>query len=449
MRSLYCRVPAVAFVLLTLIPIAMPAAGEDLAVYSEHPRLFLTARRLRLLRRERDRQSMRWQQFHSLIAGKAATPEKGFAYALYAQVTQQPEYCREAVSWAQTSTSLRQLAIVYDWCQPDAVVLLPRIRQMIQAPRPSDLDGIRSLALAAIAASGQPHEFEPELKWIVQTWWRKQQVPGIDAGTRTMGRSDAYALAELWHALSDNFHIEISDDLPAWFKQLPVLRLLQYYPAPMETPENQYRIPAYAEDGDPDIAAATYARAADLALVATEPNAQGMQFLQGWLMHDQFMLRSALGAPYEFLWANPYQPGLSYYYAPLLLHDAAGGHLLVRSSWDDDAGWFGILDGHGQAFTAGTRKDVKPDTSPTRLGPAVILAVPQSMKFVSDLPATEPDAPVTAFVFGLKPHTAYFVEMDHREMAEYDADSGGILAFNLPPGQRVNVRLREVAAGRR
>ena len=35
--------------------------------------------------------------------------------------------------------------------------------------------------------------------------------------------------------------------------------------------------------------------------------------LQGWLMHDSFMLKSTFGAPYEFLWANPYQPGLSYY----------------------------------------------------------------------------------------------------------------------------------------
>ena len=33
------------------------------------------------------------------------------------------------------------------------------------------------------------------------------------------------------------------------------------------------------------------------------------------------MLRGALGAPYEFLWANPYQPGLSFEHVPLVFHD--------------------------------------------------------------------------------------------------------------------------------
>ena len=389
---------------------------------------------------------MRWEQFHSLVSGKAAMPEKGFAYALYAQVSQQPEYCKDAVSWAQTTTDLRQIAIVYDWCQPDAAVLLPRIRQMLGAPRPSDLDGIRSRTLAAIAASDQPRDFEAALKWVFQTWWRGQVVPGIKSGQRTMGRSDAYALAELMHALDDNFHIELSEDMPAWFKDLPTLRLLQYYPAPMEAPENQYRVPAYAEDGNPDATAAVYARAADMALVAADPNSQAMQFLQGWVTHDQFMMRSPLGAPYEFLWANPYQPGLSYYYAPLVLHDAAGGQLFVRSSWDDDANWFGFINGRGQAFTAGTRKDVNPAAAPTRFGPAVILAAPETMKFVSELPETEPNASISTFVFGLKPHTHYFVEMDRREMSEEEADAGGILALDLPPGAKVNVPLRGVRA---
>lgn len=434
--------------LLALALGSLYAADEDFAVYTEHPRLFLTAHRLRLLQREKDRQSMRWEQFHSLVAGKAAMPEKGFAYALYAQVARQPEYCAEAVAWAETSTDLRQLAIVYDWCQPNAAVLGARIRQMLSAPRRTDPDSVRSRALAAIAVSEQPREFEAELKWTIQTWWRGEMVPGIRSGRKTLGRTDAFPLAELLHAMSGNFRVEMEDDLPAWFKDLPVFRLLQYYPAPMETSENQFRIPAYADDGEPDIAAATRARAADLALVASQPNAQRMQFLQGWLMHDQFMMRTPLGAPYEFLWANPYQPGLSYYYAPLVLHDAAGGQLLARSSWDDDATWFGFLDGHGQLFSGGTRKDVKPSTEPVRIGPAVILAVPESMRFVSDLPeAAAPNAAITTFVFGLKPHTHYFVEMQHREMSEEEADSGGLLALDLPAGHKVSVRLREAHGG--
>ena len=51
--------------------------------------------------------------------------------------------------------------------------------------------------------------------------------------------------------------------------------------------------------------------------MAYESNAQETQFLQGWLLLDRFVLKSAFGAPYEFLWANPYQPGLPFDKLPL------------------------------------------------------------------------------------------------------------------------------------
>ena len=35
---------------------------------------------MRLLRRERERASLRWQQFETLMAGGAAMPEPGFDY---------------------------------------------------------------------------------------------------------------------------------------------------------------------------------------------------------------------------------------------------------------------------------------------------------------------------------------------------------------------------------
>ena len=35
-------------------------------------------------------------------------------------------------------------------------------------------------------------------------------------------------------------------------------------------------------------------------MVSFDTNSQEMQFLQGWLMHDRFLLRSTLGIPYEF-----------------------------------------------------------------------------------------------------------------------------------------------------
>ena len=62
-------------------------ADEPVAVFTVHPRLFLPAPRLRLLKRERERSSARWQQFELLVAGNAPMPERGFAHALYYQVS--------------------------------------------------------------------------------------------------------------------------------------------------------------------------------------------------------------------------------------------------------------------------------------------------------------------------------------------------------------------------
>ncbi len=62
---------------------------------------------------------LRWQQFESLMAGNAPMPEPGFARALYYQVAGNAEAGQAAVAWALGSggTDLRQLALVFDWCQ--------------------------------------------------------------------------------------------------------------------------------------------------------------------------------------------------------------------------------------------------------------------------------------------------------------------------------------------
>src|SRR3990172_8595908 len=91
---------------------------ENLRVYTEHPRLFLRAGRLKLLKRERERQSLRWMQMEMLMAGKARMPETGFAYALYYRVSGDEAAGRIATDWALgPGDDLRQLALVFDWCQ--------------------------------------------------------------------------------------------------------------------------------------------------------------------------------------------------------------------------------------------------------------------------------------------------------------------------------------------
>lgn len=68
---------------LTVMPVTGLAQDVDYQVYTEPPRLLLNQRRLRLLKRERERESLRWQQFDSLMRGKARMSEPGFALALW------------------------------------------------------------------------------------------------------------------------------------------------------------------------------------------------------------------------------------------------------------------------------------------------------------------------------------------------------------------------------
>ena len=171
----------------------------------------------------------------------------------------------------------------------------------------------------------------------------------------TVSNADAYAMLEILHVVRDNLNFDLRDTFPAWFKQYPLLHLMAHYPAPWPGSENEFRIPAdeTIEKRGPDVRKAALSRAAELAMVAYDANAASSQLLQGWVTNDRFLMRGAFGIPYEFLWANPYQPGLSYYHVPLALHDEIGGQLFVRSSWEDDAEWLGFFGGQLQLFRDG------------------------------------------------------------------------------------------------
>src|SRR4051812_10795054 len=87
-----------------------PPAPEGYKVYTEAPRLFLRPARLRLLRREKERTSLRWEQFQGLWAGSAPFPEPGWTGALYAQVAQDEAAAKRAVIWAAgPATDIRQI----------------------------------------------------------------------------------------------------------------------------------------------------------------------------------------------------------------------------------------------------------------------------------------------------------------------------------------------------
>ncbi|MCX6603124.1 MAG: hypothetical protein NTV52_05980, partial [Acidobacteria bacterium] len=331
--------------------LSLPAAAallaqndEDFQVYTEHPRLFLPARRLRLLQRERERTSVRWQQFETLVAGKVEMPEPGLAWGLYGLLAKNEEFTGKAIGWALKATDVRQVALVYDWAQAslkenESAALKTKLAKLLSAPPASRrIPVMRDRAFAAVILGGDPGK--RELESIVKNWWRAEIAPALKAGKFRYTREESHALFELLHAVRDNINIDLREDAAKYFKELPAYHILSYYPATFPAPENEYRIPFYEGNGEPDLRIAALSRATDLSMVAFDTNAQETQFVQGWLIHDRFLMRGAFGIPYELLWANPYQPGLSYYHLPLAMHQSTAGRLVLRSSWEDDASWF-------------------------------------------------------------------------------------------------------------
>ncbi|HET8549652.1 MAG TPA: hypothetical protein VFL57_16700, partial [Bryobacteraceae bacterium] len=291
---------------------------------------------------------------------------------------------------------------------------------------PADVAAARSRVFAAIALAdhGNPGLSERALEQIITEWWRGGLSPELVSGRRALSRIDLYALAELIHAVRDNLQIDLRESAGAYFMDLPARLLLSYYPAIWPAPENDYRIPMLDAPGDPDLKIAALARAAELALVGYDSSPRNAQFLQGWLIHDRFVLRSPFGAPYELLWANPYLPGLSYYHMPLFFHDQKRGELFLRSSWDEDAVWLGSRRERAEVFRDGKRytPGARSRSSAIDIGDASVItgAIPMRIDRTADQPPN-------VFVIGLEPNTAWSVEVDDEEIAEMHSDPGGIL----------------------
>jgi hypothetical protein len=441
-------VPVLAL-LTSVLPALAQSQEESLHVYTEHPRLFLNAHRLRLLQREKERHSLRWQQFELLMAGHAPMPEQGFASALYYRVARDAPSGRRAVAWAlgSSGTDLRQLALVFDWCQEllspvQSRALAAKLATgMEKTAQDRSVSATRSRLLAAIAlADHLPDVSGREIERIIRVWWRGEIAPALAEGREVVTRDDYYPLYELLHAVRDNLNIDLRESAAAFFQTLPIYDLASYYPATYPAPESEYRIPSAKETGEPDLQRATLARAAELAMVPYDSNAPESQVLQGWLMHDNFNLRSTFGTPYEFLWANPYHPGLSYYLVPLVFHDELFGKLFVRSNWDESARWMGYFDGELQLFEDGkvTRLNPQLTTGPLSLDTAVVYFGKNAQKFQAIINEDE-----QVFVLGLKPSRMYQIEVDDQEVTEQRTDCGGILPLKLPHKLQLGVRLRE------
>lgn len=459
-----------ATVMANLIAVAPAQEVTEVAVYTEHPRLFLRPARLRLLKRETQRQALRWEQFQTLIGGKAPMPEPGFAFALYSQASGDKAIGRQAIEWALNpqNTDLRQLALVYDWCQDllseaENKTLGAKLVKAISSapPAPKNLENARDLVLAAIAVADiAPSESKAVLSATLQKYWTTSVVGQLKQGKVPFPRTSSLALLEILHATRDNLNVDLRETFTVWFKPLPLEWLLSYYPTPWPAAENEYHIPASAEplstggtEVQPDLRGAALSRAAELAMVAYDTNAPETQVLQGWLMNDRYLLRGAFGIAYEFLWANPYQPGLSYYHVPLVFRDDTVGWLFLRSSWEDDARWLGYFGGQLQLFDQGkiTVLDSERSQGPLDLEEGIVFFgksfATQPGRFT--VPAAKDPSRRTedVFIVGLKPHAIYAIETDDEELDEAEADVGGTLFFpSIRSGATIRLAPRTATA---
>lgn len=451
------RLVPIALLAVAASALAVSQDAEEYSVYSEAPRLFLRPQRLRLLKRERERDSIRWRQFQLLVTGNANMPEPGFAYALYYQTTSDASYAARAIDWATSPAGLDpyQLALVYDWCapalkDPQRKTLETRLAKIAAAPGlPASVTEARNRVLAAIAIAGEQPELTTRvIKQTIREWFRSPRFTayfksGGDGSPSPLPRESIPELYELLHALRDNTSIDLREDAREYFRNLPVWHLLSHYPATYAAAENEYRIPVFPGSGEPNLNTAARSRAAELMMVAFDNNVIESQYMQGWLMQDRFLLRSTFGIPYEFLWANPYQPGLPYFKLNPFFHDELRSVLFVRSSWEDDARWFGFYDGQIEIFDDGNVKKARLSSfdRPFHLGASVIQLIRDSQSIT----AGAEDTASALFFLGLNPKEKVDVEVDDEEMFEAEADSGGILVipFTPRPPTKTLVRRRQ------
>jgi hypothetical protein len=429
--------------------------AEEYRVYTEHPRLWLDARRLRLLRREQDRKSIRWQHLQALREAGEAFPEEPLVLALEYQVTGSEDSARRAAAWALERSGraetpdpaeLRLLAIVFDWCyavisEQDRRTLAQRMaRGVAAAAGQPGWPAFAGRVLAGIALADDWEESEAALTNAFEEAWRKKLLPDLERGRGLETPADRVALLEFCHASRDNLNLDPWDQARRFFRQFPVYLLLQYYPRPVSVEGQRFHQPSapLGQKLDP-VRQGELGRLAELLTSAYETNSVETQFLQGWLTHDTYRLQRPSGAPYEFLWMNPYQPGLSYYSAPLVLHDEVGGTLLARSSWDDDAAWIGYFGGELQLFADGERIRLGPSGKPEPVvfPDAAVVWVSGDAAFQVRM-GERPDL----YLVGLQPDRTYWVKAGEGDFLPKTAGRGGILTLYAEPGATTSFELR-------
>ncbi len=297
----------VLLVLLLLFAPAVPAIAQETA---HTPQLLLNAQRLRRLKRDRERRTARWVNFENRVNNVPDSPERGFELALYYAITGDEAKGREALRWVRGHNSLRQTALVMDWCAPLISDREKGLRCVVDGAL--NLVNLRDCTFALIA-SGSGIQTPPKD-------WPRLVTYVRDGGYRNS--DELYALCELIYAVRASTHTDLRETDTHFFSILPNLLLLAAKPSELNSPDWKLH-------------------AAALALVALDPNLPASQFLQSWALEDGQTLREGPGVAYELLWADPYLPGVGYQNMDTWVYDESG-RLFARANWEADGCWIEI-----------------------------------------------------------------------------------------------------------
>lgn len=287
------------------------APALDLVPHTPH--LLLSSQRLKRLKRDRQRQTVRWANFADRVENVPGSAERGFELALFYAVTGDEEKGRAAVAWANGHPcELRQVALVRDWCAALLTGELPKP----SCPETNDasLSDLRDqLFLAAASGEDTEAEVERDKKIIVD----KLRTGGFDEP------KELYAAFEYLSAARSVERTDLREEDPRFFTSLPIELLLNLKPNQVDHPDWHTHIAA-------------------LALVGLDPNLDSSQYLQAWAIEDRQTIHAGEGVAYEFLWADPYLPGVGYQNLDPWLYDDARGMLVARTNWTTSACWIRI-----------------------------------------------------------------------------------------------------------
>lgn len=295
------------------------------------PHLLLSAPRLKRLKRDRERQTVRWTNFAQRVESVPDSQERGFELALFYIVTGDEAKGREAVEWAKTHPcERRQIALIRDW----ATALFSQ-----ESPNPScpdatgeSLEALRD-RLFWNAASGEDTESEVEQD-------KKVLVDKLRTGDFGDPK-ELYAAVEYLSAAKTVERTDLREEDPRFFSSLPVELLLSLKPKQVEHPDWQ-------------------THAAALALVSLDPNLDSSQFLQAWAIEDRQTVHEGEGVAYEYLWGDPYLPGVGYQNLDPWFYDESRGMLVGRSNWTPSACWIRIIPGKVEGESCPSDWETKP-----------------------------------------------------------------------------------------